>query len=387
MTRARPKVLVFNLFYLPGYRAGGPIRTLANMVERLGAEIDFRLVTLDRDLGDLGPYPIAGANRWVRMGNAQVRYLERAAVTSREIVDIVEEVGPDFLYLNSFFDPVFTQRVLWARWLRKVPAVPVVIAPRGEFSSAALGLKAVKKSAYIGLMRILGIYRGLVWHASSDEEKGDILRRLPFVSLDEVRVAMNLAPAPEAADMERTDWCASEKLRICFLGRIAPMKNLDYALKVLAGVRVPVNFSVYGPVESESYWKECQAMIKKLPSNIEVEYLGAVESAHVKRTLAKHDLFFFPTRGENYGHVIHEALSAGLPVLISDRTPWTRLEEMGVGWAFALDAGESFARKIEEVSGWSRDVRRAVAESARRFGTTVAGDASVLAGNRALFFE
>ena len=39
-------------YYLPGYKAGGPIRTLANMVDRLGDEFQFKIVTLDRDFGD-----------------------------------------------------------------------------------------------------------------------------------------------------------------------------------------------------------------------------------------------------------------------------------------------------------------------------------------------
>ena len=47
--------------------------------------------------------------------------------------------------------------------------------------------------------------------------------------------------------------------------------------------------------------------------------------------MAANDLFFLPTRGENFGHVIAEALSVGTPVLISDQTPWRKLAAVGLG--------------------------------------------------------
>ena len=54
------------------------------------------------------------------------------------------------------------------------------------------------------------------------------------------------------------------------------------------------------------------------------------------------DLFLFPTVGENYGHVIQEALSAGCVALISDQTPWQDLEQSGVGAAIPLDQPQRF---------------------------------------------
>ena len=47
----RPIILSFAGHYLPGYKAGGPIRSIANMVDQLGDEFDFRIVAGDRDLG------------------------------------------------------------------------------------------------------------------------------------------------------------------------------------------------------------------------------------------------------------------------------------------------------------------------------------------------
>ena len=51
------KILTFIGWYLPGYRGGGPTRTLANMVDRLGDEFEFKIVTSDRDSKDTKSYP------------------------------------------------------------------------------------------------------------------------------------------------------------------------------------------------------------------------------------------------------------------------------------------------------------------------------------------
>lgn len=62
-----------------------------------------------------------------------------------------------------------------------------------------------------------------------------------------------------------------------------------------------------------------------------------------------YDLFFLTTLGENYGHAIVEALSAGCPVLISNQTPWNDIASRDAGWAFPLCQPSLFAQKINEL--------------------------------------
>ena len=84
----------------------------------------------------------------------------------------------DLIYLNSFFNPRFTQQVLVNRWLGRLPPRPIVIAPRGEFSAGALQIKAFKKVVYLGLVKWSGLYDDLVWQASSAREAEEIRRGL-----------------------------------------------------------------------------------------------------------------------------------------------------------------------------------------------------------------
>ncbi len=394
----RPVILTFIHYCLPGYRAGGPTRTIANMVERLGDEFEFRIVTLDRDMGDDCPYPDVLPDTWMPHGKALVCYVSSKSFGLRKIIDIVRSTPHDVIYLNSFFDLRFTQQVLVNHRLGRLCGRPIVIASRGEFSAGALRIKWWKKFVFIWLAKLINLYDGLTWQASSLREAEDIQRALSvgqdmagrLVVSGHVAVAPDLSDSGPIADLSvgAKLWHGLDApLRACFLSRISPMKNLDFALRVLKQVRVPVRFAIYGPIEDAAYWADCKALIAKLPPNIKVVHEGAIEPEQVVPTLRQNDLFLFPTRGENFGHVIHEALRAGLPLLISDQTPWQRLAEQGVGWDLPLGDISKFARRIEEVAGWSDTEYQLWAARARALAYQVAGNPGTVEANRRLFLD
>ncbi|MCR4348016.1 MAG: glycosyltransferase [Sulfuricaulis sp.] len=386
------------------------MRTIANMVERLGDEFDFRIVTTDRDIDDAQAYGGVQVDRWNRVGNAQVYYASPGSRSLRRISQIMQQTPHDVQYLNSFFDPVFTFKPLLARYLGWAPASALVIAPRGEFSVGALEIKRWKKAAYIAVMRKLGLCREAIWQASSELEVADIMLVMnPLNQRGEMVVAADIvgeAATGESGDLEvpvqiafnpseglqgavhrnnREFRSAGEPLRLCFLSRISPKKNLDYALRVLAQVRVPIRFSIYGPQEEPAYWAECQRLIAALPAHVEATYCGSVEHQHVVAIFTQHDLFFFPTRGENFGHVIYEALCAGTPVLLSDQTPWRDLEQHGVGWALPLGDPSAFVRVIEDVADWNSESTRVTLVRATAYAKRVGSDVDVMESNRRLF--
>ena len=113
-------------------------------------------------------------------------------------------------------------------------------------------------------------------------------------------------------------------LRLVFLSRISRKKNLDFLLRVLARVSSNVELAIFGSQEDAIYWNQCESLINQLPVNIQVYFGGQLPQEMVRDTFAMYDLFVFPTRGENFGHVIFESLSVATPVLVSDQTPWCR---------------------------------------------------------------
>src|SRR5580693_5171858 len=102
-------VLVLVGSYLPGYKAGGPIRSIESLVRALGEEIQFKIVTLDRDLGDKSSYPGIQGNQWVKVGHADVMYLRpdwRGLLDTFRLLCAVDHTT--VVYLNSYFSPRFS---------------------------------------------------------------------------------------------------------------------------------------------------------------------------------------------------------------------------------------------------------------------------------------
>lgn len=356
----RPRIFVLLDYYIPGFKSGGPLRTIANMVERLGERFDFYILTRDRDATDQAPYPDVPVDAWTRVGNAQVWYASPGGLSLGAIRRRVAEVQPDLVYLNSFFASI-TLRLLTLRRLGLLPRVPVVLAPRGEFSSGALRLKAPKKRSFIAAARATGLYAGLTWQASAELEAAEIRATMGRVPLQIAPdIPSSLGPEGPAAPPK-----APGALRLVFLSRIAEKKNLHLLLELLPRLRGEVDLDIYGPVREPAYWGRCEALIAVLPQTVRAIYHGPIEHAEVATALAAAHVFVLPTLGENFGHAILEALAAGRPALISDQTPWRELEARGSGWDLPLvdERWREILQRLvdmgqDEYNRWARGARR-----------------------------
>lgn len=355
------RVLIFIGYYSPAFRAGGPIRTTERLISALGDEFDFWIVTRDRDIGDRKPFEDIQQNQWLKVGKANVYYAQSFRLPGL-VPRLVRDLDPDVLYFNSFFDPlasIFPLIVLrWQNLRRNRSSRPaILLAPHGEFSNGALALKSWKKHLFLNLAGITGIHRDVTIHVTALHELDDTRRALPH---NRTAYAQTLsAPPMLEEDALRGSNRDNKQVSVVFLSRLSPMKNLLFALEVMALCKSSVLFDIYGPCEDRDYWRSCEAAIGRLPSNIEVRVLGTVFPNATIEVIAKYDLFFLPTLGENYGHVIAEALAAGTSLLISDRTPWRNLAMQGLGWDLPLEEGpQAFAVCIEKVAQRTYDERR-----------------------------
>lgn len=343
-----PTILTFVSHYLPGFRAGGPLRSIANTVEALGAEFRFRIVTSDRDSGDGRGYPGVEPGVWNRVGGAEVLYLPPERRTLRAIARVMTRTPHDLLYLNSLLDFRFSILPLAARRLGLALRTPVLTAPRGELASGAFALKPGRKRAFLITSRLIGLHRGLMWKAASAHEAEDIRRRMGSQA---GRVVIAAEP-PRRGDPQLPAFPRDPgaPLRIVFLSRIAPMKNLTFVLEVLSHVGAPVVLTIHGPRSDSRYWQQCAAMTARMPPHVRVDVRGEVRPENVVETLSRHDLFFLPSLGENQGHAILDAFASGTPVLISDRTPWRDLEISDLGWDLPLGEAAPFVKVIEALA-------------------------------------
>jgi glycosyltransferase involved in cell wall biosynthesis len=405
--RGRPRILVFVAQFLPGEKGGGQVQSVAGLLEALRDEFDFRIVTSDHDLGERDPLPGVEPDVWQERYGGSIFYLSGAKSPVRRIVEILRKGEFDLIYLNSFFSRRFSMLPVSLWWFGLTPRVPLVLAPRGEFGRGALALKRLRKATYLALARRLLLYQDVRWHASSPAEKREIVDLLrcgevinaaaPIAgkrreARDEddkgrsvIMVAMDLAKKGIGPISE--SWPAKKKgtLSIVFLSRVSPMKNLDSALRMLQGLKGEVTFTIFGPLEDARYWSQCEDLTKRLDSNVQVRYGGVIAHADVPGIFHGADLFLFPTHGENFSHVIAEALFVGCPVLTSDQTPWRGLEAERAGWDLPLGEPGRFTIVLQDCIDMEPDDFRKLRLGARERGRQYLMDETVVDQNRSLF--
>jgi glycosyltransferase involved in cell wall biosynthesis len=353
-------VLVMADWYLPGYRAGGPIRSVANVAERLEDALDIHIFTTDRDHGCDAPYAGIEVDRWVRRSGHRVYYASPASLRWGGILDVIRAVRPDHLYLNSMFSRYMTVYPLAMRRLGLIRC-PILLAPRGMLMDSAMAGKSARKRIFIFLLRTLGITRGIRFQATNDLEAMDVRRRfgrgagvLRFDNLPGLPSPPSPPPHKEVGH-----------LKVVFVGRSHPIKNLDLLLQAMAGVEAAIELTAIVAREDEAYAARCRELAAALPSQHRVRFLEGVPHDGIGDILGANHVFALPTRGENFGHAIFEALSAGRPVLISDQTPWRGLEALGAGWDLPVDSPEPFRQRLARIADMNAEEMGRWCENAR----------------------
>jgi glycosyltransferase involved in cell wall biosynthesis len=374
---AKPQVLVLLGGYWPGSDSSGPNQSFRSLALALRDEFSFLQVSRDRPFG--GRTPLIESGRWFDRGYVKARYCQPSAVGARGLRDILVNTPHDLLVLNGFFDREFTVKALLLRHLGLAPRKPTIVSPRGEFSQGALSLKGGQKAAFLKIARALGLHRDICIHATSDQELADIRAVYPIARSYAVagNIRALLTPAPPTP--------RQGPLRLAFIGRISPVKNLLFSIEVLAGVAEPVDFSIYGPKQDTAYWAACEAAIARLPAHIRVRHAGEIDNESVPDALGRADLFLMPSLSENFGHAIFEALSCGVPVLIGDQTPWRNLEAKDAGWDLPLDRADLFAARISAMARYEDARQTHMRSSARRAAETMVAASGAVERNREMF--
>lgn len=337
------RVLAFVDYYLPGFKGGGPAVSVSRLIENVSGQADCFVYTRDRDLGEAEPYAEVPANQWFDRDGVGYFYARPDSLGSKALLAAIRKVRPDVIYLNSFFSK-FTRSALLLRLLGLTRGISFVVAPRGEFSPGALGLKSLKKKLYLRAVGAARLYKNVTWQVSSAHEMEHTKAVIDaaahcFVKAPDMTSHKASVPSPGKA---------AGSVSFATLSRISPMKNLLASIEALREVRGDVRFTVYGPAEDAGYLAECEQAIASLPGNVAVEFGGPVAPDRVVDTLAPHHFLLFPTLGENFGHVIAEALTAGCPVVLSDRTPWLDLFERGCGWVLPLEDPSAWSAAVQE---------------------------------------
>jgi len=334
------KLLIVTNHYLPGYKAGGPIKSISSICKNLKDDFDITVMTLNHDFGEKEPYKNIEFNKSINLNGYNVIYLSKINIL--QVYKHIKDLKPNIIYLNSFFSK-FSILILILNKLRLINS-SIILAPRGELSSGALSLKSNKKKLFLKSARIINLYsKDIILHSTDKIEFNDIKNIFPKNKIVEIANLSNLIVSDNIIDKKQN------QLKIVFLSRISEKKNLLYALDILKAIDIQgITFDIYGPKEDITYWKECENIIKDM-KNINVSYKGTIKPIEVFNILSNYHLFFLPTKNENFGHAIVEAMQVGVISLISDQTPWNDLEKYNAGWAISLNKKDIFIEKIKEL--------------------------------------
>ncbi|MBL7982771.1 MAG: glycosyltransferase family 4 protein [Flavobacteriales bacterium] len=380
-TMSKPQVIVFVDWYKPGYKGGGPVRSMMNLVDHIGDHVDLWFVTSDTDYTADAPYPGIVPDIWTPLPSGEMVWYASAKGRSRaNWAKLLAERKWDAVYINGMFSwwySIMPLAVLRGTTQRRI------VAARGMLLPGPMGQGGLKKRTFLTLARAAGLYRGVEFQSTSADETLSIQHWIG--KSPPIHLVPNLPRKLEATTRPaRTKQPGS--VRLVNVVRIATEKNIHLIIESLHGLRGEVTFDLFGPVHHVDYWAMCQLAIAQLPPNVHFAYYGPLPSEAVPATLAgNYHALFMPNEGDNFGHTMLEAMCTGLPLLISDRTPWRHLEQQHVGWDLPLNELSAFTRTIQRLIDMDQTEFDQWSEGAFQYGRRQAEDPNAVALNLHLF--
>lgn len=377
----KQRLLITIDWFAPAYKAGGPIQSCVNLVYSLAKHYEIFVLTSDRDLGDKKAMADIVLNEWVDFAeDTKVCYLAPEERNYANIKSIISELSPDIIYANMTFSLPSTIFPIMLKW-RKIYNGKIILAPRGTFKSTALAIKPFKKKVFLAVFKALKWDKLITFQATDAQEMADT--KALFGENARVLFASNLPK------MSQTAWQNTPKnvgeLKMIFVGRIHPIKNIAYLLDSLRFVKGKIQLDLFGALEDEAYWADCQKIVAELPKEIEVNYKGEATNAKIQTLMANYHFLAMPTLGENFGHAIFEGMQAGKPLLITNTTPWQELENKQIGWDVPLNMPQKYGENIQKAVEMNQDLYTKWSKNAWQFARNFAQNPALIADYLNLF--
>jgi len=373
-------IAVFIDWFLPGFKAGGPITSIANMIDFFKDEFIFRIITSDTDYLEYQPYNNIESNKWIDFDtNVKVYYFSKENLNKQNIKKIIFETDFDIAYVNGIYSFYFS--ILPLHFIKNKK---IIVASRGMLSEHAFSRKSLKKKIFIIYTKFFGLYNDVIFHATNLNEAESIKQVISENST--IKIAPNL---PEKSNF---DFIKREKtpeiLKIVSIARISTEKNTKFALEQLLNItEYKIEFDLFGSIYDENYWNECLKIIENLPENIQVNYKGTIEKKNVKKTFAKYHFSFMPSKGENFGHSILESFMSGTPVITSNNTPWKELFTKKIGWDIDLKSTQKFIETLIYCAKLSQEEYNEMSKNAFVFAKEFAENKVLIEKTKKLFDE
>jgi len=304
-------------------------------------------------------------DKWIEWkGNAKVFYNSNEKSRISFFSTRYHEIKPDVIYINGIYSLSYNIMPLLAArsFIKKNSQTRLILSPRGMLHPGALSQKRLKKGLFFMAFKSLRLHMNIRWHATDEKEGHFIRNKFKHASIS---IAGNFS---RLSDPLPIPYKESGKLIMGTLALISPMKNHFEILKALQSIKQSIVWHVFGPIKDKVYWNFCKDIINQLPANIQVVYHGPIPPDKISSVLEKIHVFILPSKSENFGHSICEALSAGRPVITTDTTPYLNLQSFHAGFTIPVQQlNMDLIKSIQTFAALSSEELNVYSENARKY--------------------
>jgi glycosyltransferase involved in cell wall biosynthesis len=226
--------------------------------------------------------------------------------------------------------------------LCKLMGKPVVWSPKGAFQRWEGSRKIKLKNVWEKLCRLVAPRR-LLLHVTSDFERNESSKRFPATP---VAVTPNGVGIPSS--VQRVP--SNGTLRLLYYGRLDPIKGIENLLAACSRLNGGLEWSLtIAGIGEPAYASHLVREIQRLSLADQVRMIGEVKTESQGEVFSHADVLILPSHQESFGMVAAEAMANAIPVIVSDRTPWARVEDIGCGLSVSNDEG-TLASAIDAIS-------------------------------------
>jgi glycosyltransferase involved in cell wall biosynthesis len=331
-------ICIITEYFHPFSDAGGPIRSIENIILLFNSSLDLKLVTFNQDYkGHNLPQSInSNIFQLESKTGCSIIYISGTLKGLNTLLNTIKFT--DTIYVNGLFKPS----------LNFVPIIKsnkLIVAPRGMLQKPLLQQKRFQKQLYLSVLKFVFLFKKIKWHATTEQEASDIINI--FGNKSDIKVISNIPVYPYVTVKSHTK--ESRILSLVYYGLIVENKGLLALIQTLKSLNLHVSLDIYGSIKDHSYWQVCLNEITTNNSSANFKYLGHANPSESQSILAKYDAFILLTKGENFGHSIYEALSVGTPVIISNKTPWQFNNSANPpGWIINYDDNEFYLDTLKQ---------------------------------------
>ncbi|MEB3242543.1 MAG: glycosyltransferase [Cyanobacteriota bacterium] len=348
------RLLHFLPVYAPAWQFGGPVLSVSRLCEALAATgVEVEVITTNAGLPDW-PASLPGVPE-NRGGVRVVRYpVDRAAGTirSRALVEALPAhlARADLLHLSAIWQPLG----LPVQRAAHRAGVPVVHSLRGALGPYGLGRGWWKKWPYYLLRERPLLQKAAMLHCTSRQEVEEIrwlgLRPRPWILPNSIDLATLRHDPARGLAWRRQQGLPAEDPLLLVAGRLHHKKGLDLLPPVLGALADrPWRLVVIGN-DDDGSGRSLRRGLERRGLAARCLWLPALPAAELVAPYNAADLLLLPSRHENFGNVVLEALACGCGAMV---TP-----SVGMGDGDVRVVERRRDAWIEALGAWLRQPRR-----------------------------